>query len=129
MVITLAGGHSGSASEARTQNIKLSFNMRRVRSTGDTTGQYPCRGINFHSSTVLRLALGTRTASYPIGTGGSFSRFKGVMAVKLTTHFQLVPRSRQRGSIHPLPHTPSWHRQEHTGTCECFENNHFCVEM
>jgi hypothetical protein len=28
--------------------------------------------------------------------------------VKLTTHLQLVPRSRKCGSIHPLPHTPSW---------------------
>jgi hypothetical protein len=28
--------------------------------------------------------------------------------VKLTTHFQLVPRSRKCGSIHPLSHTPSW---------------------
>jgi hypothetical protein len=27
--------------------------------------------------------------------------------VKLTTHFQLLPRSRKRGSMHPLPHTPS----------------------
>jgi hypothetical protein len=29
--------------------------------------------------------------------------------VKLTTHLQLVPRSRKCGSIHPLPHMPSWH--------------------
>jgi hypothetical protein len=28
--------------------------------------------------------------------------------VKLTTHLQLVPRSRKCGSIYPLPHTPSW---------------------
>jgi hypothetical protein len=28
--------------------------------------------------------------------------------VKLTTHLQPVPRSRKCGSIHPLPHTPSW---------------------
>jgi hypothetical protein len=28
--------------------------------------------------------------------------------MKLTTQLQLVPRSRKRGSIHPLPHTPSW---------------------
>jgi hypothetical protein len=28
--------------------------------------------------------------------------------VKLTTHLQLVPRSRKRGCIHPLPYTPSW---------------------
>jgi hypothetical protein len=27
--------------------------------------------------------------------------------VKLTTHLQPVPRLRIRGSIHPLPHTPS----------------------
>jgi hypothetical protein len=29
-------------------------------------------------------------------------------AVKLTTHLQLAPRSRKCGSMHPLPHTPSW---------------------
>jgi hypothetical protein len=28
--------------------------------------------------------------------------------MKLTTHLQLVLRSRKRGSIHPLPHTSSW---------------------
>jgi hypothetical protein len=28
--------------------------------------------------------------------------------VKLTTHLQLVPRTRKSGSIHPLPHMPSW---------------------
>jgi hypothetical protein len=28
--------------------------------------------------------------------------------VKLTTHLQLVTRSRKRGSTHPLPHTSSW---------------------
>jgi hypothetical protein len=28
--------------------------------------------------------------------------------VKLTTHLQLMSRSRKRGSIHPVPHTPSW---------------------
>jgi hypothetical protein len=28
--------------------------------------------------------------------------------VKLTTDLQPVPRSRKCGSIHPLPHTPSW---------------------
>jgi hypothetical protein len=26
----------------------------------------------------------------------------------LTTHLKLVPRLRKCGSIHPLPHTPSW---------------------
>jgi hypothetical protein len=28
--------------------------------------------------------------------------------MKMTTHLQLVPRSRIRGSIYPLPHTSSW---------------------
>jgi hypothetical protein len=38
-------------------------------------------------------------------------RFGGVyrlQGLKLTTHLQLVPKSRKRGSIHPLPQTPSW---------------------
>jgi hypothetical protein len=30
----------------------------------------------------------------------------------LTTHLQLVPRSRKCGSIHPLPHTSSWRSAE-----------------
>jgi hypothetical protein len=30
---------------------------------------------------------------------------------KLTTHLQLVPRSRKGGSTHPLPHSPSWQGQ------------------
>jgi len=28
--------------------------------------------------------------------------------MKLTTHLRLVPRSRIRGAIPPLPNTPSW---------------------
>jgi hypothetical protein len=32
--------------------------------------------------------------------------------MKLTTHLQLVPRSRKYGSIHPLPHMPSWRSAE-----------------
>jgi hypothetical protein len=39
------------------------------------------------------------------GFGGIYGR-----VVKLTTHLQLVQRSRKHGSIHPLPHTPSWRR-------------------
>jgi hypothetical protein len=31
-----------------------------------------------------------------------------IRGVKLTTHLQLVPRSRKCDSIHPLPHTSSW---------------------
>jgi hypothetical protein len=37
------------------------------------------------------------------------SGYRGLFprGVKLTTHFQLVPRSKKCGSIHPLHHTPS----------------------
>jgi hypothetical protein len=38
----------------------------------------------------------------------ALSRGYSGRGVKLTTHLQLVPRSRKCGSIHPLPHTPSW---------------------
>jgi hypothetical protein len=36
---------------------------------------------------------------------GLSSRKHSVQGVSLTTHLQPVPRSRKRGSIHPLPHT------------------------
>jgi hypothetical protein len=42
------------------------------------------------------------------GHRGLFPRGYSGRGVKLTTHFQLVLRSRNRGFIHPLPHTPSW---------------------
>jgi hypothetical protein len=39
---------------------------------------------------------------------GLFPRGWSDRCVKLTTHFQLVPRSRKYGSIHSFLHTPSW---------------------
>jgi hypothetical protein len=42
------------------------------------------------------------------GYRGLFPREVSGRGVKLTTHFQLVPRSRTCGFIHPLPDTPSW---------------------
>jgi hypothetical protein len=59
----------------------------------------------FTSPCRLDRLLGVHPASYPMGTGGSFLGGKAAGAVKLTTHFQLLPKSRKRGSIHPLPHT------------------------
>jgi hypothetical protein len=57
------------------------------------------------------------------GYRGLFPRVYSGRGVKVTTHLHLVPRSRKRGSIHPLPHTPSWrsvylvkHRQNFTFT-------------
>jgi hypothetical protein len=43
------------------------------------------------------------------GYRGLFPRGQSGRDVKLTTHLQLVQRSRKCGSIQPLPHTPSWH--------------------
>jgi hypothetical protein len=48
----------------------------------------------------------------PIGNGGLFPRGYSGKYRKLTTHIQLVPRSRKYGSIHPLPHTSSWRSAE-----------------
>jgi hypothetical protein len=38
---------------------------------------------------------------------GALSPGQSGWGVKLTTHLQLVPRSRKCGSVRPLPHTPS----------------------
>jgi hypothetical protein len=48
---------------------------------------------------VIKTHSGDHRVSYPMGTGGR--------GMKKTNHLQLMPRSRIRGSIHPLPHTPS----------------------
>jgi hypothetical protein len=49
-------------------------------------------------------------ASYRMGAGGSFpGGGESSRGVKLTTHLQLVLRSRKRGSIYSLPYTPSWY--------------------
>jgi hypothetical protein len=50
-----------------------------------------------------------QTALRPNGYRGLFPRRQSGWGVKLTIHLQLVPRSRIRGSIHPLPYTCSWH--------------------
>jgi hypothetical protein len=51
--------------------------------------------------------------------------------VKLTAHLHLVPRSRMRGAIPPLPNTPSWrgaqlkHRDNFTFTFYTYYFAHF----
>jgi hypothetical protein len=57
---------------------------------------------------VFQIGSGVHPTSYTIDTGSSFLGGKAAGGVKLTTHLQLLPRSRKCGSIHPLPHTPSW---------------------
>jgi hypothetical protein len=49
----------------------------------------------------------------PNGHRGLFPLGESGRGVKLTTHFQLVPRSRKYGS--PLPHAPSWRSAKSTG--------------
>jgi hypothetical protein len=44
----------------------------------------------------------------PNGNRRLVPRRKSGWRVKLTSHLQLVLRSRKYESIHPLPHTPSW---------------------
>jgi hypothetical protein len=55
---------------------------------------------------VVQTDSRARLAPYPVGTGGAL--LGSGRGVKLTTHLQLVPSSRKCGSIHPLPHIPSW---------------------
>jgi hypothetical protein len=58
------------------------------------------------SRSALRL---TQPPVQLVPGGGAFSPgWLSGRDVNLTTHLQLVPRSRKRGSIHPLPHTSSW---------------------
>jgi hypothetical protein len=46
--------------------------------------------------------------------------------VKVTTHLQLVPMSRIRGSIHPLPNTPSWRISQLVKHRDNFYIYHIC---
>jgi hypothetical protein len=48
---------------------------------------------------IVQTGSGIHTISYPMGIGGVFSG---------TSDVQLVPRSRNCGSIHSFPHMPSW---------------------
>jgi hypothetical protein len=69
-------------------------------------GSIPSRGNNCSLLHSVQTGSGAHPA-YSMGTGAS-PRGQSRRGVKLTTHLRLVPRSRKRGFIHPLPHTPSW---------------------
>jgi hypothetical protein len=58
-----------------------------------------CKIFLLHS---VQTDSGAHPASYPMGPGGTFPGSKAA-GVKLTTHFHLVPRSRNGGAIPPLP--------------------------
>jgi hypothetical protein len=66
-------------------------------------------GQEFSLLHVVQTSSGAHLASCPMGTGVLFPCWCSGWGLKLTTHLQLVLRSRKLGSIHPLPHTSSWH--------------------
>jgi hypothetical protein len=51
-------------------------------------------GQKFTFLYIVQTGSGAHPTSYPMGTGGFFSGSKAARGVKLTTHLQLVPRSR-----------------------------------
>jgi hypothetical protein len=73
-----------------------------------TTTGWTDEGTNLSFLHVVQTGSGAYPASYLMGAGGSFPGSKAAGGVKLTTHVQLLPRSRIRGFLHPLPHTSSW---------------------
>jgi hypothetical protein len=58
---------------------------------------------NFSPHHRTQTGSGAHPASYTMGTRDSFHGCKAAGVVKLTTHLHLMPRSRVRGSIPPLP--------------------------
>jgi hypothetical protein len=66
------------------------------------------KGKDFLFSLCFNAGSGAHPASYPVSIWG-FHRGKSDRGVKLTTHPQLVTKSRIRGSERPLPHVSLWH--------------------
>jgi hypothetical protein len=71
-------------------------------------GSIPGRGREFFSSPPPPERLWIPSSLLSNGYRGLFPCGQSGRGVKLTTHLRLVPRSRMRGAIHLLPHTPSW---------------------
>jgi hypothetical protein len=83
--------------------------MESVGSSEILVLNYQTKQLHSLVSTSSRLVLGPTQPPILLSNGhrwlfpqGSSGRY-----VKVTTHLQLVPRSRIRGSIHPLSHMPS----------------------
>jgi hypothetical protein len=66
------------------------------------------RGWEFFSSPPRPERLWSLPSLLSSGYHGLFPWVKSGRGVKLTTHLHLVPRSRMRGTIPPLPSTSSW---------------------
>jgi hypothetical protein len=56
---------------------------------------------------VVQTGSGAHPASYPMGTGGSLLESKAA-GHETNNSPPTSARSRKCGSIHPIPHTPSW---------------------
>jgi hypothetical protein len=63
---------------------------------------------NFSLHHRVQNGSGAHPAAYLMGTRGSFLGGKARRSVKLTTHLQLVPRSKNKRSYTSTPNTPSW---------------------
>jgi hypothetical protein len=80
----------------------LSTDILRLRTESyglDDQGYDFRQGLGIFPFTTVS---GAYSASYSMGTRGSFAGSKAAGDVKLTTHLHLVPRSRMCGAIPPL---------------------------
>jgi hypothetical protein len=76
----------------------------------------PCRGWEFFYLPPHPDRLWGPPSLLSNGYQGLFPWAWSCRGVKVTTHLHLVPKSRIRGVIPPLPNTPSWHRGNFTFT-------------
>jgi hypothetical protein len=111
----------------------ISCFVRPLSYTGWMIGGFKsCQGLLiFLFTTVPRQVLGP--AQPPIQWElGTLSLGIKRRSLKLTTHLHLIPRSRMRGAILPLPNTPSWrgahlnHRDNFTFTFTFTFNSNVC---
>jgi hypothetical protein len=65
--------------------------------------RFPAGAGNFSLHHRVQNGSGAYPASYPMGIRGFFPGGWSGRCVKLTTQFHLMPRSRMRGAIPPLP--------------------------
>jgi hypothetical protein len=72
-------------------NVYVRFEVFDDRGSGV---RFPAEAGNFSLLHRIHTGSGAHSASYPMGTGGSFPGDKSAEGVKLTTYFHLEPRSK-----------------------------------